>query len=43
MIGDLIINLRDFFRQTFCLHDYKYVETFDSGFFRCKKCGRIKI
>lgn len=42
MIGDLIKTIREFFRQMFCLHEYRYIETFDSGFFRCKKCGRIK-
>lgn len=42
MIGDLFLKIRDYLRQTFCLHEYMYIETFNSGFFRCKKCGRIK-
>lgn len=42
MLGDLFLKIREFLRQNFCCHDYTYIETFDSGFYRCKKCGRIK-
>ena len=38
MIGDLILWIKDNWKQQFCLHDYKY--TMWSK--KCRKCGRIK-
>lgn len=43
MIGDLILKLKEFFVETFCIHNYKYKDL-DGGcdFWYCTKCGRVK-
>jgi len=38
MIGDLILWLKDSWREQFCIHDYDYRPWYNE----CKKCGRIK-
>lgn len=43
MFGDLILCVQNWFRKLFCIHEYRYIETFTGGFFRCRKCHRIKI
>lgn len=46
MIGDIILYLRTLFKQTFCIHDYKYksmeigIQMFTSR--KCTKCKREK-
>lgn len=47
MIGDLILaikrvpgNLRLFFKQMFCAHDYRYKQYWGYGMRVCKKCDR---
>lgn len=44
MIGDLILNIKEWFRQNvFCIHDYKPTCYGDQRYYRqCTKCGRIK-
>lgn len=42
MVGDFILWVRGFFKQTFCVHEYEYKEILGGGFFRCRKCGRIR-
>lgn len=44
MIGDLLLELKKWFKQQTCYHDYKHVHRIDTGggFEQCKKCGRIK-
>lgn len=41
MIGDLILKLRSWLKQCFCIHDYRAIRTFDKTWYRCSKCGRI--
>lgn len=47
MIGDLIIKIKTYIKQAFCIHDYNII-TRDIGnqsfnISTCKKCGRIYI
>jgi hypothetical protein len=38
MIGDIILWIKDFLKNIFCIHNYEY----NCLLKRCKKCGRIK-
>lgn len=46
MFGDFILYIRDFWKQFWCIHNYK----FDRGLWltpthlieRCQKCGRVR-
>ena len=46
MIGDMIISLKKFLKQTFCLHKYRTysreVGIHIITFCECEKCGRSK-
>lgn len=44
MIGDLILWIKQFFKETFCIHDYKnhYIHQIGTSYEKCTKCGRIK-
>lgn len=44
MIGDLLILLKEWFKEQSCLHIYKGVYRKDNGgsFEQCIKCNRIK-
>ncbi|GAN37486.1 hypothetical protein LC1917_0049 [Lacticaseibacillus paracasei NRIC 1917] len=47
MIGDMILSAKEFFSQTFCIHDYltknREVGTQTFTIYECKKCGRSKV
>ena len=43
MVGDIILNIKQWSRQNFCIHDYR--PTYYGGqrcYRQCVKCGRIK-
>ena len=47
MVGDIILRLKHFFNQTFCIHDY-ITKNREVGFqtftvYECKKCERTKV
>lgn len=42
MIGDLYLFITLFWKQTFCIHDYKHARFMQYHTKTCKKCGRIK-
>lgn len=46
MIGDFILWIKQVFKETFCIHDYRQKGTYgiynSHGYLECKKCGRIK-
>lgn len=45
MVGDLIIIIKHFFKQTFCIHEYekqtRLIGNDCRKSYTCKKCGRI--
>ena len=43
-MGDLILWIKTWFKENFCIHDYKAKEMgiFGEIVYICKKCGRIK-
>lgn len=44
MIGDLILQIKKFFKQQTCIHSYRYVYRKDNGsdFEKCTKCDKLK-
>lgn len=42
MVGDIILKLIEFFKQTFCIHDYKWTGKLDFRYEECTKCGRVR-
>lgn len=42
MIGDIYLFIRQFFKQTFCIHEYTYRRIYDYSYRECNKCGRVK-
>lgn len=44
MIGDLILFIRQFFKECFCIHNYKrqYTIMGEWSYEKCTKCGRVK-
>lgn len=42
MIGDLILTICRFLKQTFCIHDYKWKGKLDWRYEECTKCGKLK-
>ena len=47
MIGDLILCIKGYIKQAFCVHDYTHktrecgVQVFEV--YACKKCGRVHV
>lgn len=42
MIGDIYLFIKQFLKQTFCIHEYVYKEIDIYCLEECKKCGRVK-
>lgn len=47
MIGEIILQVRNFLDQTFCIHDYT-IKNREVGMqiftvYECKKCGKVKV
>jgi hypothetical protein len=41
MIGNLILNIKNFIKEQFCIHNYK-AKIWLNGRSTCIKCGKIK-
>ena len=42
MIGDLILSIRQWIKQNFCIHDYRPTCYGGHYYRQCIKCGRVK-
>ena len=42
MIGNWILAIKQWWKQLWCIHDYKEIETLNFNFRQCTKCGRIE-
>jgi hypothetical protein len=44
MFGDLILKIKEKWKQFWCIHDYKqhYVHQVGRSYDECSKCGRIR-
>lgn len=42
MIGDIILIIKRFFKQLFCIHNYRcYHCGTDYNYIKCNKCGKL--
>lgn len=42
MFGDLMIQIKQLWKEFWCIHDYQWAGKLDSSYMCCTKCGRIK-
>lgn len=43
MVGDIILNIKQWIKTKFCVHEYRTTYVGNEIYFRqCVKCGRIK-
>ena len=43
MIGDIYLFIKQFLKETFCIHEYFRKSINISSWKVCKKCGRVKL
>lgn len=43
MIGDIYLFIKQFLKETFCIHEYVRESIDISSWKVCKKCGRVKL
>ena len=39
---DLILKIKQLWKQFVCIHEYEPIETLNFTFLRCRKCNKIK-
>lgn len=42
MIGDIYLFIKQFLKETFCIHEYVYKQNDIHHLEECKKCGRVR-
>lgn len=42
MIGDIILAIKTWWKQLWCIHKYEWRGKLDWRYEECKKCGRLK-
>lgn len=43
MIGDIYLFIKQFLKETFCIHEYFHRSIGIQSWKECKKCGRVKL
>nr|DAV51869.1 MAG TPA: acetyl-coA carboxylase zinc finger domain protein [Caudoviricetes sp.] len=43
MIGDIYLFIKQFLKETFCIHEYFRKSIDIQTWKECKKCGRVKL
>ena len=43
MIGDVYLFIKQFLKETFCIHEYVRKSINISAWKVCKKCGRVRL